>query len=198
MKNSLKCCGFGLFSSWQLWYHEKNCQKKNWVKNSWKCWGLVKIEFLDKNLTFGIVWLSSDFLERFLRSKFSCQCFVQCKTTSLKTRLKRLLVYDRDMYSPKTLQGCICCNAERKAMLSARPSSPILSNAYMTQLTLRYSAMLTFNAEQFLQCWAILTILSNRRPSPFSASFDTFKIRFSLTWPTSRTAKAKLIAVKNN
>ena len=28
MKNSWKCCGFGLFSCWQLWFHEKNCQKK--------------------------------------------------------------------------------------------------------------------------------------------------------------------------
>jgi len=27
VKNSWKCCGFGLFS-WQLWFHEKNCQKK--------------------------------------------------------------------------------------------------------------------------------------------------------------------------
>ena len=56
VKNSWKCCGFGLFSSWQLCFHEKNCQKKNWAKNSWKCWGFVKIEFLDKNLTFRIVW----------------------------------------------------------------------------------------------------------------------------------------------
>ena len=46
---------FGLYSCWQLWFHEKNCQK-NWMKNSWKCWGFVKIEFLDKNLTFRIVW----------------------------------------------------------------------------------------------------------------------------------------------
>ena len=38
VKNSWKCCGFGLFSCWQLWFHEKNCQKKFWVKNSWKCW----------------------------------------------------------------------------------------------------------------------------------------------------------------
>ena len=30
--------------------------KKIWVKNSWKCWGFVIIEFLDKNLTFRIVW----------------------------------------------------------------------------------------------------------------------------------------------
>ena len=26
-ENSWKCCGFGLFSCWQLWFHEKNCQK---------------------------------------------------------------------------------------------------------------------------------------------------------------------------
>ena len=29
--------------------------KKIWVKNLWKCLGFVKIEFLDKNLTFRIV-----------------------------------------------------------------------------------------------------------------------------------------------
>ena len=58
VKNSWKCCGFGLFSCWQLWFHEKNCQKKIWVKNSGKCWGFVKIEFLDKNLTFRIVCTS--------------------------------------------------------------------------------------------------------------------------------------------
>ena len=27
VKNSWKCCGFGHFSCWQLWFHEKNCQK---------------------------------------------------------------------------------------------------------------------------------------------------------------------------
>ena len=25
-ENSWKCCGFGLFSCWQHWFHEKNCQ----------------------------------------------------------------------------------------------------------------------------------------------------------------------------
>ena len=30
--------------------------KQIWVKNLWKCWSFVKIEFLDKNLTFRIVW----------------------------------------------------------------------------------------------------------------------------------------------
>ena len=54
-KNSWKCCGFGLFSCWQLWFHEKNCRKKIWMKNSWKCWGFVKIVFLEKKLTFRIV-----------------------------------------------------------------------------------------------------------------------------------------------
>ena len=37
-KKSWKCCGLGLFSCWQLWFHEKNCQFF-WVKNSWKCCG---------------------------------------------------------------------------------------------------------------------------------------------------------------
>ena len=45
VKNSWKCCGFRLFSCWQLWFHEKN-----WVKNSWKCF--VKIEFFDKKIDF--------------------------------------------------------------------------------------------------------------------------------------------------
>ena len=48
VKNSWKCCGFGLFSCWQLWCHEKICQKKFEWKNSWN--------FLDKKLTFRIVW----------------------------------------------------------------------------------------------------------------------------------------------
>ena len=47
VKNSWKCCGFGLFSCWQFWFPEKNCQKKIWVKNSRRFWGFVKTEFLD-------------------------------------------------------------------------------------------------------------------------------------------------------
>ena len=49
VKNSWKCCGFGLFSCWQFWFHEKNCQKIFWVKNSWKC--LSKLNFWTK------IWL---------------------------------------------------------------------------------------------------------------------------------------------
>ena len=33
VKISWKCCGFGLCSCWQHWFHEKNCEKK---KNEWK------------------------------------------------------------------------------------------------------------------------------------------------------------------
>ena len=46
VKNSWKCCGFGLFSFWQLWFHEKNCQKK---KIGWKThenvWVLSRLNF---------------------------------------------------------------------------------------------------------------------------------------------------------
>ena len=56
-ENSWKCYGFGLFSCWQLWFHEKNCQKKNGWKTRENVGCFVKIEFLDKNLTFRIVCL---------------------------------------------------------------------------------------------------------------------------------------------
>ena len=36
----------------------RKLSKKFWMKNSCKYWGFVKIEFLDKNLTFRIVWLN--------------------------------------------------------------------------------------------------------------------------------------------
>ena len=53
MKNSCKCSGLGLLSCWQLWFHEKNWQKKIWVKNSWKCWGFwSKLNFWTKNWLF--------------------------------------------------------------------------------------------------------------------------------------------------
>ena len=53
VKNSWKCCGFGRFSCWQLWFHEKNCQKYL-VKNLWKCWGFVlsRLNFWTKNEDF--------------------------------------------------------------------------------------------------------------------------------------------------
>ena len=77
VKNSLKCCGFGLFSCWQLWFHEKNYQKKIVVKNSWKCWGFVKIEFLDKNLTF----ITDNFIT-FLLPWVICTTFLKASIVS--------------------------------------------------------------------------------------------------------------------
>ena len=56
-------------------FHKKNCQKKFWWKKSWKCWGFVKIEFLDKNLTFRIVWISR--ISR-IRDKFFMMFRLSC------------------------------------------------------------------------------------------------------------------------
>ena len=46
LKNSWKCCGFGHFSCWQLWFHEKNCKKKLGEK-------LVKMLGFCQNWIFG-------------------------------------------------------------------------------------------------------------------------------------------------
>ena len=54
-ENSWKCCGFGLFSCWQLWFHEKNCQKKFGWKTRENVGIFVKIEFLDKKWRFRTV-----------------------------------------------------------------------------------------------------------------------------------------------
>ena len=51
VKNSRKSCGFGLFSCWQLWFHEKKCPKKF----GWK--SLENVGFLSK-LNF---WTNFDF-----------------------------------------------------------------------------------------------------------------------------------------
>ena len=56
-KNSWKCCGFGLFSCWQLWFYEKNFQKKL-SETSWKCW------------TFRIVCAVVNWFWRFLKLLF--------------------------------------------------------------------------------------------------------------------------------
>ena len=46
----------------QLWFPEKIVDFFG-VENSWKCWGFVKIEFLDKNLTFRIVCIIPIFMD---------------------------------------------------------------------------------------------------------------------------------------
>jgi len=63
---------FGLLTT--LISREK-LSKKFWVKNSWKCWDFVKIEFLDKNLTFRkvcIIWI----LDFKLRLDVYISCFI--------------------------------------------------------------------------------------------------------------------------
>ena len=52
VKNSWKCCGFGLFSCWQLWFHEKNCQKKFGGKTRENVGVLSKLTFWTKNWLF--------------------------------------------------------------------------------------------------------------------------------------------------
>ena len=38
VKNSWKCCSFGLFRCWQLWFHGKKCQKRSFLQDfSLKC-----------------------------------------------------------------------------------------------------------------------------------------------------------------
>ena len=49
VKNSWKRCGFGLFSCWQLWFHEKNCQKIFGWKARENVGVLSKLNFWTKN-----------------------------------------------------------------------------------------------------------------------------------------------------
>ena len=51
VKNSWKWCGFGLFSYWHLWFHEKNCQKIFGWKSRENVGVLSKLNFWTK------VWL---------------------------------------------------------------------------------------------------------------------------------------------
>ena len=53
----LGICTFKLLTT--LISREK-LSKENWMKNSPKCWEFAKFEFLDKKLTFRIVWFYSD------------------------------------------------------------------------------------------------------------------------------------------
>ena len=48
VKNSWKCCGFGLLSCWQLWFHEKNCQRELGEKTRENVGVLSKLNFWTK------------------------------------------------------------------------------------------------------------------------------------------------------
>ena len=70
VKNSWKCCGYGLFSCWQPSFHEKNCQKYfgwktrdlEFVKIEWhfhrKIWFgfLVPLLILPQETEFQLCW----------------------------------------------------------------------------------------------------------------------------------------------
>ena len=47
---------YNIICHFQIFKIPQKLPKKVWVKNSWKCWGFVKIKFWDKNLTFRIAW----------------------------------------------------------------------------------------------------------------------------------------------
>ena len=51
LKNSWKYCGFGHFSCWQLWFHEKNCQKNLGWKTRENVGVMSKLNFWTK------IWL---------------------------------------------------------------------------------------------------------------------------------------------
>ena len=51
VKNSWKCCDFGLFNCWQLWFHEKNWQKRFGWKTRENVGVLSKLVFWTK------IWL---------------------------------------------------------------------------------------------------------------------------------------------
>ena len=51
-ENSWNCCGFGLFSCWQFWFHEKNCQKKFGWKSRENVGVLSKLNLWTKSWLF--------------------------------------------------------------------------------------------------------------------------------------------------
>ena len=57
MKNSWKCCGFKLFSCWQLWFHEKNCPKIVGWKTREDFGVLSKLNFWTKIWCFELSYL---------------------------------------------------------------------------------------------------------------------------------------------
>jgi len=86
MKNSWKCCGFGLFSCWQLWFHEKNCQKNLGEK-------LVKMLGVCQNWIFGQKF---DFSNSVPRPCYQCSqlsVILRNKNTSVLSYVSRLFSF---------------------------------------------------------------------------------------------------------
>ena len=56
VKNSWKFCGFRLLNCWQLWFHEKNCQKKIGWKTRENVGVLSKLNFWTNFGNFRYFW----------------------------------------------------------------------------------------------------------------------------------------------
>ena len=87
-ENSWKCCGFGLFICWQLWFHEKNCEKNFGWKTRENVGGLSKLNFWIK------IWLfeqcAFEIFVRFLSWHMPKLFWTPCRCSSKKLRLKNL------------------------------------------------------------------------------------------------------------
>ena len=90
-----KCCGFGLFSCWQLWFHKKNCQK-NFGEKLVKMLGFCQNWIFGQNFDFynSVIWKEST-SEPAVKRWFCLLgtldfCFI-CSTSSLVCLMKAFL-----------------------------------------------------------------------------------------------------------
>ena len=83
VKNSRKCCGFGLFSCWQLSFHEKNCHKNLGEK-------LVKMLGFWQNRIFGQKFDFSNSVLKELRTQcvFRLVCWTDIPSKRWKKSIK--------------------------------------------------------------------------------------------------------------
>ena len=80
----------------------KKIVKKIWVNNSLKCWGFVKIELLDKNLTLRTVWGLTVF-----EIQQKCLIFVSEASYDFYLKKKRKSLKIRDFEISRHF--CFCC-----------------------------------------------------------------------------------------
>ena len=96
LKNSWKCCGFGLFSCWQLWFHEKNCQKNLGWKTRENVGVLSKLNFWTKiggkcqnaknsNATFWVIFKKCEVMG--MRNFSSGNDLLRCHTPTVSSNL---------------------------------------------------------------------------------------------------------------
>ena len=145
MKNSWKCCGFGLLSCWQLWFHEKNCRKnlgeklvkgfcRNWIfgqkfdfSNSvyFKAFCILKMFFGKKwpNLT---VWSLGSFKCNLIFCTKS-ELYPQCDSSSLELTMYGDVTAD-EWYKSSPCRRCKICKVLQKGHLCKMCSCKIECN----------------------------------------------------------------------